>query len=173
MTLEASTAAATSALARLLEPWAHVYADSKIIATVVTFAHVASLLMAGGLAVATDRATLRALRLAAAERGRHLDDLSGVHRLVVGGLTLSVISGLLLFASDVETFIGSWVFWLKMGMICVLLVNGYTMTRAEQALRAQASEAVRAWSSLRRSALVSMALWYAITLAGVALVNVA
>jgi uncharacterized membrane protein len=172
MILEASSAA-TSALARLVEPWAHLYADSKIIATVVTFAHVASLLMAGGLAVATDRATLRALRLAAAERGRHLDDLSGVHRLVVGGLALSVISGLLLFASDVETFIGSWVFWLKMGMICVLLVNGYTMTRAEQALRVEASEAVPAWRSLRRSALVSMALWYAITLAGVALVNVA
>src|SRR4051812_46626514 len=170
MTLEAST---TSLLARLFEPWAHVYADSKIIATLVTFGHIASLLMAGGLAVATDRATLRALRLAAAERGRHLEDLSGVHRLVMSGLTLSVITGLLLFASDVETFIGSWIFWLKMVLIAVLLTNGYAMTRAEQSLRADAADESPAWVKLRRSALVSVALWYVITLAGVALANVA
>lgn len=168
-----STAATTGVLARLFEPWAHIYADSKTIATIVTFGHVAALLMAGGLAVATDRATLRALRLVAAERGRHLEDLAGVHRLVVGGLALSVVTGLLLFASDVETFIGSWIFWLKMTLICVLLINGYTMTRAESALRADAAESSPAWGSLRRSALVSMALWYVIALAGVALVNVA
>jgi hypothetical protein len=169
----ASAATATTALARLLEPWAHLYADSKVIATVVTFGHIASLLMAGGLAVTTDRATLRALRLAAAERGRHLEDLSGVHQLVVGGLVLSIATGLLLLASDVETFLRSWVFWLKLGMICVLLGNGYAMTRAEKALREDAGEASPAWTRLRRTALASVALWYAITLAGVALANVA
>jgi len=173
--LSASAPAATTsaALARLFEPWAHLYADSKLIATVVTFGHIASLLMAGGLAVATDRATFRALRLAANERGRHLEDLSGVHRLVVGGLALSLGTGLLLFASDVETFAGSWIFWLKMAMICVLLGNGYAMTKAESALRADAADASPAWSRLRRTALMSVALWYAITLAGVALANVA
>jgi hypothetical protein len=173
MTLAASAASATSGLARLAEPWAHVYADSKVVATIVTFGHVASLLMAGGLAVATDRATLRALRLAAAERGRHLEELAGVHRLVVGGLALSVITGILLFASDIETFVGSWIFWLKMALICVLLANGFVMTRAEGALRADAADGSLAWGRLRRSALVSVGLWYAITLAGVALVNVA
>jgi hypothetical protein len=169
MTL-AVAASVTNGLARLAEPWAHLYADSKTVSTIVTFGHVASLLMAGGLAVATDRATLRALRLAAAERGRHLEELAGVHRLVVGGLSLSVVTGVLLFASDVETFVGSW---LKMALILVLLANGYVMTRAEGALRADAAEAAPSWTRLRRSALVSVGLWYAITLAGVALVNVA
>jgi hypothetical protein len=172
MTL-AVASSVTNGLARLAEPWAHLYADSKTVATIVTFGHVASLLMAGGLAVATDRATLRALRLAAAERGRHLEELAGVHRLVVGGLSLSVITGVLLFASDVETFVGSWIFWLKMALICVLLANGFIMTRAEGALRADAGENAPSWTRLRRSALVSVGLWYAITLAGVALVNVA
>ena len=174
MLAEPIAAATTSAaLARLFEPWAHLYADSKLLATAVTFGHIASLLMAGGLAVTTDRATLRALRLAAAERGRHLEDLSGVHRLVVGGLALSLITGLLLFASDVETFAGSWIFWVKLTMICVLLGNGYAMTRAERSLRDDAAEASPAWARLRRAALFSVALWYAITLAGVALANVA
>ena len=65
-----------------------------------------------------------------------------MHRLVVGGLVLSIATGLLLFASDVETFLRSWVFWLKLGMICVLLGNGYAMTRAEKALREDAAEDV-------------------------------
>jgi uncharacterized membrane protein len=164
---------ASGALTRMLEPWAHLYADSKIVAMLVTFGHVASLLMAGGLAVATDRATLRALRLAASERGRHLDELAGVHRLVVGGLALSVVTGVLLFASDVETFVGSWIFWAKMALVIVLLVNGYLMTRAERAVRGDSAGSSPSWAHLRRTALVSVGLWYVITLAGVALANVA
>lgn len=160
-----------ASLARLFEPWSHVYASSKIVATLVTFGHVASLLLAGGLAVATDRATLRALRLAAAERGRHLEELAGAHRMVVGGIALSLVTGLLLFAADVESFYASWVFWVKMLMIAVLLANGYVMTEAERVLRADAAEGSPAWGRLRRAALVSMMLWYSITLAGVALVN--
>jgi hypothetical protein len=158
-------------LSRLFEPWAHLYASSKLLATVVTFGHVASLLMAGGLAVATDRATLRALRLAAEERGRHLEDLAGIHRMVLGGIALSLVTGVLLFASDAETFVASWVFWLKMALIAVLLGNGFAMTKTERALRADAAETSPAWTRLRRAALVSMVLWYTITLAGVMLVN--
>lgn len=173
MVLAPSPHAAGSVLTQLFEPWAHLYADSKAVATIVTFGHVAALLMAGGLAVATDRATLRALRLAATERGRHLDELAGVHRLVVTGLGLSVITGLLLFASDVETFIGSWLFWAKMALVLVLLINGYMMTRAERAVRGDEAGSSPSWAHLRRTALVSMSLWYMITLAGVALVNVA
>jgi len=173
MLVDAMARASGGALTRLFEPWAHLYADSKALATIVTFGHVASLLMAGGLAVTTDRATLRALRLAASERGRHLDELAGVHRLVVTGLALSLCTGLLLFASDVESFWPSWIFWTKMGLVAVLLGNGYAMTRAERALRGDDAGSSPSWAHLRRTALVSVGLWYAITLAGVALVNVA
>jgi hypothetical protein len=47
------------------------------------------------------------------------------------------------------------------------------MNRAERTLRGDAAESAPAWTHLRRTALVSIALWYVITLAGVALVNVA
>jgi uncharacterized membrane protein len=171
--LLAPLASEGSTLTRLLEPWAHLYADSKVVATIVTFGHIASLLMAGGLAVATDRATLRALRLAATERTPHLDELAGVHRLVVTGLAISVITGALLFASDVETFVASWIFWGKMVLVMVLLINGYVMTRAERAVRADGEGSSPSWGHLRRTALVSVGLWYVITLAGVALVNIA
>jgi hypothetical protein len=171
--LLAPLARQATALTRLLEPWAHLYADSKMVATIVTFGHIASLLMAGGLAVATDRATLRALRLAAADRGRHLDELAGVHRLVLTGLAVSVLTGVLLFASDVETFVGSWIFWGKMVLVAVLLINGYVMTRAERVVRADCAGSSPSWGRLRRTALVSVGLWYVITLAGVALANIA
>ena len=173
MVLDPVAREAAGTLARLLEPWAQVYADSKVVATIVTFGHVASLLMAGGLAVATDRATLRALRLVATERGRHLEELAGIHRLVLTGLTVSVITGALLFASDVETFIGSWVFWGKMVLVVALLLNGYVMTRAERAVRGDSAGSSPSWAHLRRTALVSVGLWYVITLAGVALANIA
>ena len=163
---------AAGMIARWVEPWARAYADSKVIATIVTYGHVASLLLAGGLAVTTDRATLRALRLAAAERGQHLDELARVHRLVVTGLAVSLTTGALLFASDVETFIGSWIFWGKMVLVLALLFNGYLMTRAERALRDDRTDSSPSWLHLRRTALLSMGLWYVITFAGVALVNV-
>ena len=41
------------------QPWADLYADSKVLPTVVTFAHVGGLLFAGGLAVTLDQGTLR------------------------------------------------------------------------------------------------------------------
>lgn len=166
-------ASPTEAIAALARPWANLYGDSKAVATIVTFGHVAALLMAGGLAVATDRGTLRALKLASEERGRHLTDLASVHRLVVAGLALSVITGVLLFASDVETFMVSWIFWVKMALVLLLLVNGLMMTRAERTLAVDASEGAAAWGRLRAAAIASMALWYVITLFGVLLVNAA
>ena len=155
----------------LLKPWSDFYSHSKGAETVVTFLHIGGLLLAGGLAIATDRGTLRTLRLAAAERGSHLRELAEMHRWVLTGLTVIVLSGLALLASDIETFWGSWIYWLKMSLVVCLLVNGWLMTRAETALATNADETSPHWASLRRQALTSLALWFAITALGAALVN--
>jgi hypothetical protein len=160
-------------LIQLARPWAALYGDSKPLTIIVTFFHVAGLLLGGGLALATDSATIRALRQAVHDRAQHLDALHSVHRTVVAGLGITFISGILLFLSDVKTFWGSWVFWLKMALIVGLLINGLVMTRAEGVLRTDGvREDDRAWTHLHHTAVASLALWYAITLAGVALVNV-
>ena len=162
-----------TALVRLTDSWQQLYSNSKGLEILVTFLHVGGLLLAGGLALATDRATLRAIRQAVHDRAQHLDALSSVHQTVLIGLVITFASGVALFLSDVKTFWGSWVFWLKMALIVALLVNGWVMTRAERALRTTGmSEENRAWTHLHNTAAVSLVLWYAITLAGVALVNV-
>jgi hypothetical protein len=161
---------APSALVRLLEPWSQLYSDSKVLPTVVVFAHIAALVLAGGLAVTLDRATLRAARGSPEIRARHLDDLGAAHRVVLSGLALSAVTGVLLFTSDVETYFTSKIFWTKATMIALLLANGYAMTRTERRIRA-ADDATAPWSRLRTTALVSLVLWFAIAFAGVALVN--
>ena len=160
-------------LTKAVEPWANLYSHSKGLETVIMFLHIGGLLLAGGFAVAADRGTLRALARPAGERAGHMADLASIHRWVIGGLVIVALSGLLQFASDLETFWGSWIFWSKMAMVAILLVNGLVMQRAEQAVAREGGDASPGWTRLKRAAVVSLVLWFATTLAGVALMNLA
>jgi hypothetical protein len=154
------------------EPWKNLYGDSKVVATAVVFAHLGALFVGGGLALAADRATMRAVRGGAPvddAGARSLADLAGTHRPVVIALALVVASGVLLLLSDVETFWGSPVYWIKMALVAALLVNGWLMTRAESALATDAASGP--WGRLRTHAVLSATLWMATLLAGVALAN--
>ena len=158
-------------LVNLLKPWNEFYSHSKMAATVVIFLHVGGLLLAGGLAIASDRSTLRALRASVAERPQFLRELGAVHKWVLTGLTVVVISGVLLLTADIETFVGSWIYWTKMALVALLLINGWMMTRTEASLKGDASEASPHWRSLHRAAVTSVTLWFVIAAFGVALAN--
>jgi hypothetical protein len=160
-------------LVDLVQPWSDFYGHSKAAVSIVTFLHIGGLLLAGGLGIATDRGTFRAMRFPAVERSHHMAELAAVHRWVLGGLSVVALSGLAQFASDLETFWGSWVFWSKMALVGTLLVNGFLMTRTERMLQADPSETSPAWGRLHRAAWVSVVLWFATTLAGVMLQNLA
>lgn len=155
----------------LFEPWAHAYGDSKVLPTAIVFLHIGALVFAGGYAVTLDRFTLRAIHGAADVRARQLEELARSHRLVIGGLSLSAITGVLLFTADIETYWTSVIWWSKAAMIVLLLLNGYGITKLETRLRSSTGDADAAWRGLRRTAVASMVLWFAIALAGVALVN--
>jgi hypothetical protein len=164
---------APDALIQLFQPWNDFYSHSKTAETIVLFLHIGGMLLAGGLAIAADRGTLRALRLTGDNRLGHITELAAVHRWVITGLGIVVVSGIALLASDIETFWGSWIFWTKMALVLLLLLNGLMMTRTERSLGSEAGETSPHWGALRRSATASLALWFTITLAGVALANLA
>jgi hypothetical protein len=162
----------STALARLAEPWNALYSDSKIVSATVIFLHLVPLLLAGGAALSADRATLRAARGSVEDRTHHLRDLSRVHALVLGGLALSFVSGVLLFLADVDEFLGSPLFWVKLAFVALLLLNGFVMTRTERSLAAGGDETTL-WARLRTVSVLSQFLWITTTLVGVLLMTYA
>jgi hypothetical protein len=150
----------------IAKPWADLYNGSTPLQVAVTYAHLGSIVVSGGLAIAADRATLRIVRAAAEHRAYHLDELGAVHRPVLIGLSIIALSGLLLLGADLETYAPSPVFWTKMGLVALLLVNGVLLTRAERTLRRSGAADDSAWAPLRRRAICSIALWLTIVLVG-------
>ena len=156
-------------IADLMTSWGSFYANHAIARTLVAFVHVAALIAGGGIAIAADRSTLNALRQGDTARRMQLEALHGTHRVVIGSLALIAASGLLLFAADFDTFLYSRFFWIKMGLVALLMVNGAWLWRAERrAIRGDAA----AWRTLRVTAIASIALWLLTTLGGVALPNI-
>lgn len=160
-----------AALVQLFDPWNKFYSHSKLTETLVMFAHTGGLVIAGGIAIATDRLTLRAASWTDADRKHHLDELAVLHRTVVIALTIIVLSGLAMLTSDLETFWGSWIYWVKMLLVVLLLANGAQMQSVEKRLAVDASAGSPHWRRLRTSAIASITLWLSVTLAGFALLN--
>jgi uncharacterized membrane protein len=149
--------------------WSSAYSNSAALRTGIGFAHVAGLLAGGGSAIVADRATIAAGRLDAIGRIAQARALHGTHRLVILGLLVVSLSGVLLLGADLDTYLHSIVFWIKMALVAALLMNGALLVRAGR--RAQMGDA-RAWATLRYGAMASLSLWFTITLLGAALPNV-
>ena len=149
--------------------WAALYSGSAVVRTLVSFVHVAGLVSGGGAAVAADRATLLATRKGAAVGRAQIDSIHNVHRIVLIGLTGVIVSGLMLFAADVETYAVSRLFWIKMGMVAALMMNGAILVRLG---RGGKTPDERMRRTLRWTAAISLSLWFLTTLAGAGLPNI-
>lgn len=159
------------AIVQLLKPWNEFYSHSKAAETVVQSLHIGGVVLAGGLAIASDRSTLRALLMPAPDRAFPMRELAAVHQWVLAGLTIVVISGLGLLTADIETFFGSWLYWTKMTLVVLLLLNGWFIVRTESDLRANPAEGAPGWSRLKARSITSICLWFLILILGVSLVN--
>lgn len=158
-------------IAAIVEPWNRLYSHSKPLSTAITFAHVGSLVVGGGFAIASDRATLRVQHVDLDERKRYLRDFATIHRPVLVALVIIVASGLSMALADVETFLVSPVFWTKMAVVATLLANGLTIHRTERALTANPAPSNRMWHRMRIGAIASITLWLTTTLLGVILLD--
>jgi uncharacterized membrane protein len=153
----------------LVSWWAALYSGSAILRTLVAFVHIAGIVGGGGAAVVVDRATLRATRDCRVAGRRQIDAIHATHRIVLIGLTAVIVSGVLLFAADVETYAPSRLFWIKMGMVAALMINGTVLVGTGRGPRAADERSCR---TLRWTAGISLALWFLTTLAGAGLPNI-
>jgi hypothetical protein len=156
------------ALRDLAIDWGSYYANHAVLRTFIAFAHVGGLVVGGGAAMVADRGILAAIRRGEAERESLLTSVRNTHAVVLAGLVAVMASGVMLFAADVDTYIASRLFWTKMALVALLMINGLVLTRAEQ--RAAGGDGV-SWGTLRWTAMASLALWFLTTLTGTGLLN--
>ncbi len=159
------------ALLTALQPWADHYAQSQWLPLALLTTHVLSLVAGAGVALAVDRRVLRvttaSVDVAAPSTAALLDELTDAHPVVMGALAIVLLSGMAMATADLGTYATSRVFWSKMGLVALLLVNGQLMRRAERQL---AAESMR-MAALRSSALRSVLLWGGIIVLGVVMSN--
>jgi hypothetical protein len=151
-------------VASAVESWADLYASHPMVSVAVRYLHLAGLLVGGGTALATDRRVLAAGRRAPAERAATLAALAAAHRVVAPALALVVTTGLLMTAADTGTFLASPLYWSKMGLVGLLLLNGVLLLAAE---RGAVDGRPRGWTWLTVASAASLGLWLAILFAGV------
>lgn len=150
----------------IAEAWSALYSGSAALRSAIAFAHVGGLLSAGGCAVASDLGMLRALGRGPAAVRAELDRLNAVHRIVIAGLAVVIVSGVLLMLADLDAFLESRVFWIKMGLVLGLLVNGAVLVRVcRPALQGEPRARVRIMTA------ASITLWFLTTLLGTVLPN--
>jgi len=158
-------------IATAVKPWADFYAHSKVVSVGTTWVHVAALVVGGGTAIASDRIVLSSGHLDIDRRRHLLSEFTQVHRPVIFALTISGMSGLAMLLSDVPTFLVSPVYWTKMGLLVLLLANGYGIQLTERKLALDPSPSNRLWKRFSYGAIASITLWLSVSLAGVILMN--
>ena len=149
------------------DAWASLYANSAALRSTVSFAHLGGLVASAGPAIAADRALLRALRQGRDAVLAELANLRMTHALVLTGLVAVTASGVLLMLADLDAYLQSTAFWIKMLLIVALTLNGVLLLRADRLIQ----RGERGATTLRAASLLSLILWFATTLAGAVLPN--
>jgi hypothetical protein len=150
-----------AAISDALTWWAAAYGDHRLLSVSIRFLHIAGLVIGGGTAIVTDRAILRGARGSSDERVSAMASLHRSHRTVVPALVLVVSTGVLLSAGDLSTFLASRIYWVKLALVALLLVNGAGLVAAER-LAARRD----AWRRLAFGSAASLTLWIVLLFVG-------
>ena len=142
--------------------WSSYYGNHQAVSISIKALHIAGTMVGGGAAISLDRQVLKALRQPPGERHLVLAQLQGEHRVVLPALVLLLLTGIMMTGSDLDTFMGSTLFWAKAALTVVLALNGLVLVAAESSARSTPT----AWGRVAASATVSLALWLVILYLG-------
>jgi uncharacterized membrane protein len=156
-------------LREMADTWASLYSNSAALRSTLSFAHMGGLITGGGCAIAADLGALRAFGRGPEHLRHELERFHAAHRIVISSLAIVIVSGLLLMFADLDAYLESTAFWIKMGLVVALMMNGGAMVWTSERAEAGDSAAI---ARLRFVSLASMALWLATTILGAVLPNV-
>lgn len=159
----------TAVLRDWAAPWGSIYSNHAALRTIIAFAHVGGLVAAGGASFVADRQILSAFRRRTPDGSAGLRTVHNAHSVILAGLMVVIVSGVLLFAADLDAYLVSRLFWIKMALVVALMVNGAILTRAE---RRASNNLDDSWETLKWTAIASLCLWFLTTFIGTALPNI-
>ena len=119
--LQTSDFGVVASLASWAEPWRSAVSHSVVLSTGVLFVHLAALVCAGGFSLVADYEILRS-RSEQAPAPAAID-VPSPRTIAARALIVLLASGAALFLSDVAAFADMATFWLKMGLVALLLVE--------------------------------------------------
>jgi hypothetical protein len=146
------------ALGEAVSWWAVYYSDHQMVSLTVQYLHLAAILIGGGAAIAADR------EIFASARGNDRDCRAAAvavvqhaHGVVVPALGVMLVSGVLMTMADWTTFVASPLFWIKMGLVGLLVANGAGLMAAGR--RHDAGQPAHIWRRIVAASGVSFLLW--------------
>jgi hypothetical protein len=119
-----------ASLSHALAAWNNYYGNHQALSITIRYVHLAALLVGGGTALAIDREIFGSHRSPPQICEATMARLNRAHALVIGSIVVIVASGVLMAGADVETYLVSPTFWIKMALVVGLLVNGGVLARA-------------------------------------------
>ncbi|HSJ13643.1 MAG TPA: hypothetical protein VK939_04460 [Longimicrobiales bacterium] len=151
--------------------WTELYRGHDVVQFLAGLGHILTIVFAGRYALAGDRAALRAQRRPPAQRDALLRSIVSMHRPVLLGLSLALLTGLAQLLAQLDYLPGSFWFWAKLTGLALLLANGRVIMLASRSLRADPEQPAR-WRTLRAAAVRSLVLWTSLVIIGLMMTTV-
>jgi hypothetical protein len=151
-------------VASAVASWAEFYANHQLASVFVRFVHLTAIVMGGGAALLMDFRIIRASHAAIEQREKAFLSLKGIHRYVVVWLSVLVATGVLMTAAEYSVFLQSRVYWTKIALVAVLMINGMALLFAER--NAQKRGIADGWRRLTTASMLSVVLWQTTLFAG-------
>jgi hypothetical protein len=154
----------TAVMIGVLSWWSSCYGDHQWVSVTIRFLHLAGLIFGGGTALFADRQVWGARNGNSEEREAVVATLNRAHLHVVSWILIVGSTGLVMTLADPGTFLSSRLYWFKILLVGLLVVNGGMMVFLER--DADGFGIGKTWPRLVAVAAVSAILWLATLFVG-------